>query len=40
MAAIDANAFSRISYQDTRQARPARNDIETRAERAGAEQPG
>jgi hypothetical protein len=37
MAAIDANAFSRISYRDTRQARPARKAIETRGERASAQ---
>jgi hypothetical protein len=36
MAAIDANAFSRISYRDTRQARPARKDSATRVERADA----
>jgi hypothetical protein len=37
MAAIDANAFSRISYRDTRQARPTRKVIETRGERASAQ---
>jgi hypothetical protein len=40
MAAIDANAFSRISYRDTRQARTARKDIEPRGERAGAHSRG
>jgi 2-iminoacetate synthase ThiH len=40
MAAIDANAFSRISYSDRRQARSAQKDIETRCERADAGQPG
>jgi hypothetical protein len=44
MAAIDANAFSRISYRDKRQARLARkdlalNDIETLSERTDARQP-
>jgi|HubBroStandDraft_4_1064222.scaffolds.fasta_scaffold104724_1 hypothetical protein len=36
MAAIDANAFSRVSSRDTRQARTAPKDIETRSERATA----
>jgi Mn-dependent DtxR family transcriptional regulator len=36
MAAIDANAFSRISYRDRRQARTTLNDMETRGERADA----
>ena len=40
MAAIDANAFSRISDRDRRQARTALKDIATRAERAAAVQPG
>ena len=40
MAAIDANAFSRISCRDKRQARPAREVIATRAERAAAGQLG
>ena len=39
MAAIDANAFSRISYRDKRQARAALNDIETLSERTDARQP-
>ncbi|MGC2694151.1 MAG: hypothetical protein WA738_00010 [Candidatus Angelobacter sp.] len=39
MAAIDANAFSRISSRDKRQARLAPNDIETRGTRADARQP-
>ena len=34
MAAIDANAFSRVTYADKRQARTALNGIETRRERA------
>ena len=40
MAAIDANAFSRISDRDRRQARTALKEIATRAERAAAVQPG
>jgi hypothetical protein len=40
MAAIDANAFSRISSRDKRQARAALNDIATRVERADARQLG
>jgi hypothetical protein len=39
MAAIDANAFSRISYRDKRQARLALNDIETQGARTDARQP-
>ena len=40
MAAIDANAFSRTSSSDKRQARTALKDIATRVERAAAGQPG
>ena len=40
MAAIDANAFSRISCRDRRQARTGLKDIETRGERAAAGQSG
>ena len=37
IAAIDANAFSRISSRDRRQARTGLKDITTRRERAGAQ---
>ena len=40
MAAIDANAFSRISHRDRRQACTGLKDIETRGERADARQLG
>ena len=40
MAAIDANAFSRISDRDRRQARAAVQDIEPRGERANAQTKG
>ena len=39
MAAIDANAFSRISHTDKRQACTGLKDIATRGERAGAGSP-
>jgi hypothetical protein len=39
MAAIDANAFSRISSRDKRQARLAPKEIETRSARADVRQP-
>jgi hypothetical protein len=39
MAAIDANAFSRISSRDKRLARLALKDIETRGARTDARQP-
>jgi hypothetical protein len=39
MAAIDANAFSRISYRDKRQARLAPKDIETQGARTDVRQP-
>jgi hypothetical protein len=39
MAAIDANAFSRISCRDRRQACTGLKDIATRDERAGAGSP-
>jgi hypothetical protein len=39
MAAIDANAFSRISYRDKRQARLALKDIETQGARTDVRQP-
>jgi hypothetical protein len=39
IAAIDANAFSRISYRGRRQACTRLKDIATRGERAGAGSP-
>jgi hypothetical protein len=40
MAAIDANAFSRVSSRDKRLARTGLKDIATRGERAGAQTKG
>jgi hypothetical protein len=40
MAAIDANAFSRVSYRDRRQARIGLKELETRSERAAAQNKG
>jgi predicted dienelactone hydrolase len=37
MAAIDANAFSRISYRDKRRAREALKGVGTRGERTSAQ---